>query len=126
MNKILITAKEILGEHSLDEMSSEKWINLYNLGVIINKLRDFLGRPFVITSGYRPLTYNLKIGGAKDSSHITCQAVDIKDSDGSLGKYLQSNPSILEEFGLWMEDPNYTKTWVHLQIRPAISRIFKP
>jgi hypothetical protein len=33
--------------------------------------------PFVVTSGYRCPTYNISVGGKKDSSHIHGKAADI-------------------------------------------------
>jgi hypothetical protein len=37
-------------------------------------------------------------------------------------------PKLLEQYDLYMEDPLYTTTWVHLQTRPTKSgsRVFKP
>jgi uncharacterized protein YcbK (DUF882 family) len=48
--------------------------------VVVDKLqeiRDKVGFPLKITSGYRCPKHNLAIGGAKGSKHMTGQAVDI-------------------------------------------------
>lgn len=78
-----------------------------------------------ITSGYRPVEYNKKIGGAPNSAHLFCQAVDIADSSRKLADYITKNPGILEECDLYMEDPAATPTWIHLQSRKATVRIFR-
>lgn len=40
-------------------------------------LRDFLGEPVRINSGYRSPLYNKKIGGVKNSQHLLAKAADI-------------------------------------------------
>lgn len=84
--------------------------------------------PMHVNSGYRPAEYNKSIGGASDSSHITCQAVDFADSSREITRFVLANPGILVDCDLWMEDPSATPTWIHLSIRPVASgmRIFKP
>jgi len=43
----------------------------------LQKVRDFLGEPINITSGYRCKTYNTLIGASSTSSHISGLAADI-------------------------------------------------
>ena len=94
----------------------------------INILRHLHGKPFIITSGYRPAAHNAAIGGATKSAHMTCQAIDILDTDNVRMDWLVENQDILEDLDLYMESGNYTPTWVHLQTRPTRSgnRIFIP
>jgi uncharacterized protein YcbK (DUF882 family) len=95
----------------------------------LNALQELLATQFIIHSGYRPDHYNTDAGGAKNSPHLTCEAADLHFPDFDLKHMqfkLQSNPQILETFGLYMEMPSYTPTWVHLQTRPTHSRIFIP
>lgn len=82
-----------------------------------------------VSSGWRPKEINDMYGGAPHSYHITGQAVDIADHDKRLAKELVDRAWILKEFDLWMEDPKFTATWVHLDtgIRPERDvRIFRP
>lgn len=44
---------------------------------ILDPLREQLGRPIVVTSGYRPSALNVAIGGASRSQHVAGQAADI-------------------------------------------------
>jgi hypothetical protein len=51
-----------------------------NLQQLINQLqiiREQVGRPILINSAYRSLAHNTKIGGAKNSQHLTASAADI-------------------------------------------------
>lgn len=44
---------------------------------MLDKARDIAGIPFVITSGFRTLAYNAKIGGVEGSAHTHGRAADI-------------------------------------------------
>lgn len=44
----------------------------------LQALRDALGFPFVITSGYRSPAHNSAVGGVGDSPHVKGRAVDIR------------------------------------------------
>lgn len=117
----MIVRKEILKGEKCPEHLEE---NLSHLLECLNKLRKLWGRPMKVTSGYRTFDHNKKIHGAKNSAHLFCQAADIADPRGELARFLTLE--ILEECGLWMEDPHYSPSWCHLQSRPARARIFKP
>lgn len=104
---------------------------LMNLAVTmaaINYIRGVYDKPLMVSSGYRPDRYNTQAGGAKKSPHLTCEAVDILDSEGYFATWCVENTHILSRAGLFMEDPAYTKGWVHLQTRKPKSGkiIFKP
>ena len=62
-----------------------------NAQIVANNLqvlRDHLGVPIRITgSGYRTPSHNKKVGGAKNSQHLTCSAADI-NADGYTPKQL--------------------------------------
>ena len=104
-------------------------------GIISNlmELRDRLNQlgfkpARVFTCTYRNPEHNARVGGAKKSSHLTGCACDIDDSDGKLADYIMTNPELLEECDLYMENPEKTKGWVHLSSLAPKSgkRIFNP
>ncbi len=43
----------------------------------LDMLRNLYRKPIIITSGYRTISYNQQIGGAKSSMHLKGKAVDI-------------------------------------------------
>ncbi len=43
----------------------------------LQRLRDLVGKPIVVTSGYRNEVYNKKIGGSPTSLHILGKAADL-------------------------------------------------
>lgn len=122
----MIRRSDILRGHEKDHPINEQLdFNLQALLICINKLQLLYGKPFVITSGYRPPEYNAKVGGAKNSAHLYCQAVDISDPDGEIYDFCTED--ILLKCGLYKEDNDGGKRkWLHYQTRPTKNRIFKP
>ncbi len=91
-------------------------------------LRD-AGITATVSSGWRPQTINATVpGAAKNSKHIYCLAIDLDDRDGRLDAWCMVNLTALEELGLWLEHPEATPGWCHLQTRPPRSgnRVFYP
>lgn len=129
---VKVSPEEYFGRDTWKEQPSvnltpSQLFNACRLLVQINRLRDALGVPLLVTSGYRTPEHNAKIGGAPKSNHMQCLAIDISDPDGKLKSRLAENDChLLRRFGLYMEDPKDTPTWCHLQIVPPASgrRIF--
>lgn len=48
---------------------------------ILQPIRDKLGKPITITSGYRSSALNKAVGGAKSSQHLRGEAADIISDD---------------------------------------------
>lgn len=127
MTERKITRAEILkGREVANPLSPLLESNLEQLLVAVNLFREKYGIPMFVTSGYRPAAINASIGGAKKSAHMSCQAVDFADKDGKVKMFCLQNVKVLEECGLYMENPVNTPTWCHLQTRPTKNRIFNP
>ena len=116
------------GRDSEYPLTPELESNLVNLLISVNKFREIYGKPLLVSSLYRPGVYNKAAGGAKKSNHMVCLAVDFADADGSLDSYCLNNLKVLEECGLYLESPEHTLGWTHLQVVPPASgkRVFKP
>lgn len=125
----MISRNEVLmGRDAQYPLTPELELNLSKLLTALNLFRERYGKSMIVTSGYRPGSYNVKAGGASNSSHLTCEACDFADVDWSIKQFVLMNPSVLEDCGLYMESQDRTPTWCHLQVRviPSGSRIFKP
>lgn len=84
-----------------------------------------------VNSGWRPAAVNSSIkGAAPRSKHMTGEAIDIGDEDDSLDAWLltESGQKALESCGLWLEHPDATPRWCHVQTLPPRSgnRVFRP
>jgi hypothetical protein len=82
-----------------------------------------------IHSGWRPPTVNDHTANAgKTSNHLKGLAVDLLDTQRKLGTWAVNNLPALQEMGLWMEDPRWCPTWLHVQCVPPISNhlVYQP
>lgn len=111
------------------EITQEVLRNATDLLARVNALMSLFGYSRGVNSGWRPLSVQMEVNPrAPNSKHITGQAIDLEDKDGKLKEWCTFNQDSLERFGLYMEHPEDTPTWVHLQNVPPKSgkRIFKP
>lgn len=108
------------------ECTSAVLVNAHEIAKRVSALLAFLDLNPKINSGFRTKSANSAAGGATNSAHLYGMAVDLYDPEASLCRTLKSNPDLLDEFDLYMEDPSKTRSWTHLSIRKTDSghRIF--
>lgn len=83
------------------------------LYTVLDILRNKLGKPVIITSGYRTPERNAKVGGAKYSYHMRGMAADIRVDGVSPKELAQKLNSIVpDECGIIVY-----KSWVHFDVR---------
>ena len=85
---------------------------------VLQPLRDFLGKPVVISSGYRCPELNKAVGGVKNSQHMKGEAADIHvDSTEHLLKIMHF---IMDETDfdqvIWERNRAGTQ-WVHVSYK---------
>lgn len=105
-----------MGRHQEFPLSDELLDNLGRLLVALNKLRAAYKQPMAVSSGYRPGHFNKDAGGAKGSHHLTLLACDFSDPKDRLDTWCRNNLMSLKGWGLYLEHPDYTPGWCHLQI----------
>lgn len=88
----------------------------------INAIRTLYGKRIYLTCGARCESHNKAVGGAPASAHLSGEAVDIVRDEALLTLIKDK----LSDLDLYMEDPNSTPTWIHIQTRPTVNRIFTP
>lgn len=114
----LITRKEFLMGRDVEfPLSAQLETNLAHTLEVMNKIRYAYGKPMSVSSGYRPGHYNTDAHGAKGSAHLSCEACDFGDGDGSLDKWCQANKPLLISLGLRLESVAHTPGWCHLDTR---------
>jgi len=112
-----------------DELTCELRANARETLRRANRLLRRAGLARKVSSGWRPAAVNAAVpGAAKGSKHLSCQAVDLEDRDGRLDAWCMANLAVLEELQLWLEHPDATPGWCHLQTLPPRSgrRVFYP
>ena len=82
-----------------------------------------------VASGWRPAAINeATTNAAHISKHLTARAVDIVDGNRVFAQWCLLNLDKLGSLDLYMEDPRWCPTWVHLQCVPPLSgkRVYIP
>lgn len=87
-----------------------------------------------VASGFRPAQVNdVTQNAAANSTHLVGLGIDLRDAgaDRALARWClkEARPGgLLDQHGLYMERPQWTPTWVHLQLKNPKSgrRVYVP
>lgn len=84
---------------------------------VLQPLRDFLGKPVVVSSGYRCRELNEKVGGVSNSQHLTGEAADIRVKDRH--ELIEIMRFIMDEtvFDQLIREKSATGEWVHVSYK---------
>lgn len=136
----IITVAEYLGdkpeqypEDLTDEIIENTGILLERVNLLLANIPDLYYVFHGINSGWRPRAYNEElraqgIKAAKNSRHISAQAIDLTDRDDRLDNLLFTHQDLLVHADLYAEWPSSTIGWCHLQSVAPLSgnRYFRP
>jgi len=100
-----------------DDPLPPPWIldNLYRLANRLQVIRDLLGRPIIINSGYRTKAHNLAVGGQPNSFHLSGMASDIVVSG-------MPAPQVQRFLANWSGGLGSYTHFTHVDIRPNRAR----
>lgn len=104
--------KEFLHPGAEKEIGVDEIENLRKLAQKLEKVREQLGKPIIITSGYRTVMHNKKIGGARNSYHLKGMAADFVVA----GLSPQKVQTLVDDW--WPGGLEYAPTWTHLDLGP--------
>lgn len=85
---------------------------------LLQPLRDKLGKPIIITSGYRSPALNKAVGGAPTSQHCKGEAADLY----SPGMTIKELYNFVKSSGLEYDQMIEEGTWLHLSYRKGHNR----
>ena len=131
MSRLITLAQYYMGrdaEHAAELTAALK----VNAAVTVERANRLLAHACLaceVTSGWRPHAVNAAVPNASPRSrHLTCEAVDLADPDGSLDAWCMRHLEVLAAIGLWLEHPDATPGWCHVQTVPPRSgrRVFEP
>ena len=84
---------------------------------VLQPLRNHLGKPVVINSGFRSQAVNMAVGGAKNSQHTKGEAADIKCKDYLYAKEIYTWIMDNLEFDQVILERKGKAVWVHVSFR---------
>lgn len=115
-----VTASQTAARKGLDNTPTEEVkTNLAMTCNLADEVRDLLGTPMLISSGYRSPEVNAAVGGSTRSAHMQGYALDfISPKFGTPEDIVKAVAESKLEFDqIIMEG-----TWVHLSFAPAMRR----
>lgn len=92
---------------------------------VLQDIRDHFNRPVTITSGYRTMTHNKKVGGSPKSQHLYGTAADIQVKDTPPEFVAQYAETLLQGtggIGTYPKKAGRAHGWVHIDVRKNKSR----
>lgn len=109
------TYSQYAERHNINNTPShQELVNILNITAPkTQKIRDLLGKPMLITSGYRCYSLNRAVGGSPTSDHMSGLAIDfIAPKFGTpkeIAQFLQKHAQ-----NLGINQLIYEGTWVHV------------
>lgn len=100
-------------EHISNAPGPDVIVNLKATAQLLEQVRGLLGKPVIVSSGYRSPALNAAVRGAKDSAHLYGLAVDfIAPQYGSPIAICQ----LLKGASLMFDQLIFEHTWVHIAL----------
>ena len=93
---------------------------------IFDKVREHFGKPIGISSGFRSIELNNRIGGSKSSQHMEGKALDIDGdllggvSNKEIFDYIKNN-CIFDQL-IWEFGTENNPDWVHVSYNKGVNR----
>ena len=100
----------------------EELENCRELAQNLQVLREHIGKPINIMSGYRPPAYNRRIGGAKRSQHIYAKAADIQVRGMAPAEVHSAILKLIKAGKMKQGGVGKYSTFVHYDIRGTAAR----
>ena len=85
-------------------------------------LRDHIGKPIRVISGYRSPKYNRRIGGARRSQHMLAKAADIKVSGMTPSEVKEVIVQLIKEGKMHKGGIGLYTTFTHYDVRGRNAR----
>lgn len=88
---------------------------------VLQPVRDIIGKPIVVTSGFRSKAVNAAVGGASDSQHLKGEAADLQSEDNrELFNAIRKN--VVFDQLIWEFGNDEQPAWVHVSYKTQGNR----
>jgi len=104
------------------EMPSDVKMNVIELIDNLNVLRQELGSPLYVNSGYRSPEHNKNIGGSLNSQHLTGKAADIRSNEYTPKQIREKIEELIKVGKMKQGGLSAYNTFVHYDIRGKKAR----
>ncbi len=117
-----MTASQTAARKRIDNKPGPEILeNLKDTCVQADRVRELMGFPMLISSGYRSLKLNIAVGGSKTSSHLQGYAMDFRCRGfGTVREVFDFLKKAMRENGILFDQLIYEGNWVHLGFGPEM------
>lgn len=105
-------------QYKEENISAAKKImgRMYQLAGFAERVREIIGKPLIINSGFRCVKLNNYVGGTLTSQHLYAEAIDIRVSGKSAKEVFQIIASSDLKYDQIILEKVGTAQWVHISI----------
>lgn len=104
-----------------NEPNEQELLNMKIVAVkCFDPIREFYGKPLKVSSFFRGLELNKKVGGSKKSQHVKGQAIDIDAGSKQENKKIFEFAKNELEFDQLINEYDYS--WVHISFNQGNNR----
>ena len=114
-----LTRSSMAVRHGIDNTPSDAAVRMLErlANEVLEPIRDAVGRPVFVTSGYRSFTINGMVGGTTNSAHMDGRAADFIVPGLELHEYSRIVRAACESLPVEKLINEYNQ-WMHVQIQP--------
>ncbi|MBY0241964.1 MAG: peptidase M15 [Burkholderiaceae bacterium] len=106
-----LVASQLAARQRIDNRPTTVVIeNLRRVAAVLEQIRDLVGKPVMVSSGYRSMALNKAVGGAPVSAHLDGLAADISVP----GMTARALAVAIRDSGIVLDQLIYEGTWVHV------------
>ena len=96
----------------------------YLCATVLQPLRDFLGEPVFITSGFRSQSLNKHVGGVANSKHLQGFAADIRIKSEAHARKMFDFLKNIRQIDTCLIERSISARWLHVQVSYNPRRTF--
>ena len=117
------TASEIAERHGIDNVPEPNHIEaMKELAIVVlERARESVKMPVIISSGFRSARLNLAIGGSPQSQHMKGEAADLTCRDNKQLFFAILNNVNFDQL-IWEHGDDYAPSWVHVSYKKGKCR----
>ncbi len=115
LEELCTTTHKDLAKTNLEE-AKKVMGRMYQLAGFAERVREIIGKPIIINSGFRCVKLNNKVGGSLTSQHLYAEAIDIRVSGKSCKEVFQMIAASDLKYEQLILEKAGNAQWVHVAI----------
>lgn len=115
LNELCCTTHKDLAKTNLEE-AKKIMGRMYMLAGFAERVREIIGKPIIINSGFRCVKLNNAVGGSLSSQHLYAEAIDIRVSGKTSNEVFQILAASDLKYDQLILEKAGNAQWVHVSI----------